>query len=165
MDFYEMLGERDLNQRNMAMTVLEGEYLGEKALFADDKPVWTSEKKGFFQIHMQAFEKPEYKEAQISPQGIARIDGVKVFCELLGGEKKFVICGGGHVSIPVIQMGLMLGFHITVLEDRPKFADYARRAGAHEIICDSFEEGLEVPCLYRDDRKQAACEKGERSSY
>ncbi len=23
MDFYEMLGERDLNQRNMAMTVLE----------------------------------------------------------------------------------------------------------------------------------------------
>ena len=48
MDFYEMLGERDLNQRNMAMTVLEGEYLGEKALFADDKPVWTSEKRDFF---------------------------------------------------------------------------------------------------------------------
>lgn len=39
-------------------------------------------------------------------------------------------------------MGLMLGFHITVLEDRPKFADHARCAGAHEIICDSFEEGL-----------------------
>ena len=30
MDFYEMLGERDLNQRNMAMTVLEGEYLVKK---------------------------------------------------------------------------------------------------------------------------------------
>lgn len=51
---------------------------------------------------MQAFEKPEYKEAQVSTQGIVRIDGVKVYCELLGSEKKFVICGGGHVSIPVI---------------------------------------------------------------
>ena len=55
---------------------------------------------------------------------------------------RFVICGGGHVSIPIIQMGLMIGCHVTVLEDRLKFADHARRAGVHEVICDSFEEGL-----------------------
>lgn len=51
MDFYEMLGERDLNQRNMAMTVLEGEYLGEKALYVNDKPVWTSEKRIFLDTY------------------------------------------------------------------------------------------------------------------
>lgn len=53
-----------------------------------------------------------------------------------------VICGGGHVSIPMIKMGKMLEFHVIVLEDRPAFADHARMAGADEVVCDSFENGL-----------------------
>ena len=57
-------------------------------------------------------------------------------------EDRLVICGGGHVSIPIIQIGKMLGFHVTVLEDRPVFADHARAAGADEVRCDSFENGL-----------------------
>ena len=40
-------------------------------------------------------------------------------------------------------MGKMLRFQVTVLEDRPKFADNARVAGADVVICDSFEHGLE----------------------
>lgn len=57
-------------------------------------------------------------------------------------EDRLFICGGGHVSIPIIQIGKMLGFHVTVLEDRPVFADHARAAGADEVRCDSFENGL-----------------------
>ena len=34
-------------------------------------------------------------------------------------------------------------YQVTVLEDRPKFADNARVAGADVVICDSFEHGLE----------------------
>ena len=142
MEFYEVLEQINPNQYNMAMTVLEGEYLGEKALFADHKQVWTSERNGFFQLHKQDIREWEDEESWRNLQGIVLIDGTKVFCELLGSEKKFVICGGGHVSIPIIQMGLMIGCHITVLEDRPRFADHARRAGAHEVICDAFGEGL-----------------------
>lgn len=142
MDFYEAIDEINPNQRNLAMTVLEGEYLGEKALFTDDRLVWTSGKPGFFQLHIQEFEKIEHGETLEVSQGILVIDGTRVFCELLGTGKKFVICGGGHVSVPIIQMGLMIGCHITVLEDRPKFADNARRAGASKVICEPFEEGL-----------------------
>lgn len=142
MDFYEAINEANPNQRNLAMTVLEGEYLGEKALFTDDKLVWTSGNPGFFQLHIQELEKIECTEASEISQGIIVIDGTRVFCELLGTGKKFVICGGGHVSVPIIQMGLMIGCHITVLEDRPKFADNARRAGASKVICEPFEEGL-----------------------
>ncbi len=60
----------------------------------------------------------------------------------MGREKQLVICGGGHVSIPLIEIGLKLGFLVTVLEDRPSFADNARRAGATQVICDSFTAGL-----------------------
>ena len=37
----------------------------------------------------------------------------------------------------------MLGFHVTVLEDRPLFANHARSAGADLVICDNFANGLE----------------------
>lgn len=142
MDFYEALDEMNPNHRNMAMTVLEGDYFGEKALFTDYKLVWSSGKPGFFRLHMQELEKMEHRGTTETFQGIIVIDGIRVFCELLGNEKKFVICGGGHVSIPIIQMGLMIGCRVTVLEDRPKFADNARRAGASEVFCEPFEEGL-----------------------
>ena len=41
------------------------------------------------------------------------------------------------------KIGKMLGFHVTVLEDRPLFANHARSAGADIVICDNFESGLE----------------------
>lgn len=44
--------------------------------------------------------------------------------------------------MPVIKIGIMMGWEVTVLEDRPKFADNARRAGASHVICEPFEEGL-----------------------
>lgn len=89
----------------------------------------------------------------------------------------------------IIHMGLMMGCSVTVLEDRPKFADNARRAKATTVICESFEQGFkkltgdadtffiivtrghchdmaclesiikEGACLYRDDWKQSSREK------
>ena len=55
---------------------------------------------------------------------------------------QLVICGGGYVAIAVVKIGKMTGFSVTVLEDRPLYADYARAAGADTVICDTFENGL-----------------------
>lgn len=71
-----------------------------------------------------------------------REDGSRVFSERVGRIPKLIICGGGHVSMPIIRMGKMLGFTVTVLEDRPKFADHARNAGADRVVCDLFTNGL-----------------------
>lgn len=68
--------------------------------------------------------------------------GGKVFRERAGLPPHLVVCGAGHVSMPVIRIGKMIGFYVTVLEDRPKFADNARAAGADEVICLPFEAGL-----------------------
>lgn len=70
-------------------------------------------------------------------------EGERIFRERISKTPQLVICGGGHVSIPIIQIGKMLGFTVVVLEDRPKFADHARNAGADEVICESFENGLD----------------------
>ena len=59
-----------------------------------------------------------------------------------GSAPQLVICGGGYVAIAVVKIGKMTGFSVTVLEDRPLYADHARAAGADTVICDSFENGL-----------------------
>ena len=60
----------------------------------------------------------------------------------VGGAPELVVCGGGHVAIAVVKIARMLGFSVTVLEDRPLYADHARAAGAERVICDTFENGL-----------------------
>lgn len=63
--------------------------------------------------------------------------------ELLGKPGKLVICGGGHVAQQAVILAKHTGFHVTVLEDRPFFADQARAAGADQVICDDFASALE----------------------
>lgn len=134
MSFYDVFETMNPNCRNVAITVIEGSRLGEKALLSDGKLLWESEENGFFS------QKWDFIKAIDS--GVRELDGQKLYFELIGSQKKLVICGGGHVSIPIIKIGKMIGFQVTVLEDRPKFADDARRAGASEVICQPFREGL-----------------------
>lgn len=147
MGFYKAIEKLNPNHQNVAMTVLDGDCLGQKALISDGILIWESEKDGFFsrckeQIVERLTCKLNSENDGEDTSRIEEIGGAKLYCELLGQEKKLVICGAGHVSIPIIRMGQMIGFHVTVLEDRPKFADDARRAGADQVICESFEDGL-----------------------
>lgn len=68
-------------------------------------------------------------------------------------QDRLVICGAGHVALAVIKLGKLLGFSITVIEDRPLFANQAReilREGTdsqnsmnkNEVICEAFEKAL-----------------------
>ncbi|MBP3880309.1 MAG: XdhC family protein [Lachnospiraceae bacterium] len=134
-EFYEQVNELNPNYESVSLTVIEGDDIGEKALCSNRKLVWTSEEAGFFRSHADLV-------GGICESGMHVVDGRHVYAEILGHEKKLVICGGGHVSMPVISIGLMIGFSVTVLEDRPTFADNARRQGATHVICDSFENGL-----------------------
>ncbi len=134
-EFYEQVSQLGGGNRDLALTVLEGESCGQKALVKDDVLVWTSMPDGFFQNYTA-----EIKD--LTPNRINLLGGIRVFADRLGREKKLVICGGGHVSMPIIRIGREIGFYVTVLEDRPKFADNARRAGADEVICEPFDEGL-----------------------
>ncbi len=119
------------------LTIIKGPHTGEKAFFAEGELLWQHPENGFFTEHREAME-------QIRTSGQQELLGETIFCDCLGDEKKLVICGAGHVGVALLRMALMLGFDTTVLEDRPSFADAARRAGAKRVICDSFEQGLDA---------------------
>ena len=133
---FEAIQRTDTNRFNMVLTVLDGENIGEKVLTSDGSILWESQEHGFFRGFQDDIK-------ALDDSGVIRLGGHEVFCDVLGNEKQIVICGGGHVSIPVITLGVMMGCEVTVLEDRPLFADNARRAGATKVICAPFEEGLE----------------------
>jgi xanthine dehydrogenase accessory factor len=132
---FKIISELDTNKINLIATVIDGEFKGEKIIFSDGQTVYLSHEEGFLSRHRHVL-------SGMNESGIVSIDGTRVFCELIGGEKKLVICGGGHISIPIIQIGKILDFHVCVLEDRVSFADDAKRAGADNVICDGFSEGL-----------------------
>ena len=133
---FEAIQRTDTNRFNMVLTVLDGENIGEKVLTSDGSILWESQEHGFFRGFQDEIK-------ALDDSGVIRLGGHEVFCDVLGNEKQIVICGGGHVSIPVITLGVMMGCEVTVMEDRPLFADNARRAGATKVICAPFEEGLE----------------------
>lgn len=111
--------EEEQNQKLWSVTCLEGACAGEKKL-------------------LDGNDMPEHFQT-----GVCKMGEDMVFAEELWQAPVCVICGAGHVGIPMIRLASFAGFEVIVVEDRPSFADQARKAGADRVICDSFEKGLE----------------------
>ena len=133
---HTLISECNANHKNIIATIIEGEQIGHQMLLSDGQIVYCSNAAVFNEMLQN-------EVSALRESGIMNSSSGQIFCEILGGEKRIIICGGGHVSIPIISIGKMLGFHIIVLEDRPMFADNARAAGAHEVLCESFDSGLD----------------------
>lgn len=133
---YQTIREKLKEQECSLFTVLEGEHIGEKLLWCKEEAVWQSAPDGFLSDKKEMI-------ADTNGSGIIETEGTRIFCERFSTKSRLVICGGGHVSIAVAGLGKKLGFEVTVLEDRPTFANNARRAGADEVICDNFADSME----------------------
>src|ERR1700676_3064236 len=53
---------------------------------------------------------------RIEPNGSPRI-----FIDPIAGAQRLIIVGAGHIAQPLAAMGSMLGFHVTVIDDRHQF--------------------------------------------
>lgn len=135
-EIYKAISESNMNCMTYMLTLISGSEAGEKALFSEGKLIYTESESRFFE------ENAGILRDEIRP-GIISFSGQEIYCELIGSDKEIVICGGGHVSMPIISIGQMIGCTITCIDDRPRFADDARRQGADNVICDSFEHALE----------------------
>ena len=53
-------------------------------------------------------------------------------------EPRLIILGGGHIAQPLAEFGAKTGFSVTVVDDRPVFANAERFPLADRVICESF---------------------------
>lgn len=51
---------------------------------------------------------------------------------------RLILLGGGHVAQPLCRYAADLDFAVTVVDDRPSFANAARFPEAEHIVCDAF---------------------------
>ena len=52
--------------------------------------------------------------------------GFSVFLNVLSADAQLIICGAGHIAIPLAQFAQQLGFQVTVIDDRSDFASSSR---------------------------------------
>ena len=71
-----------------------------------------------------------------------RIQSKELATALAKQKLSLIICGGGHVGYYVEQLGRMLDFDVTVVDDRPEFANNDRFPKS-KVICAPFEDAIE----------------------
>jgi xanthine dehydrogenase accessory factor len=92
-------------------------------------------------------------------------DETEVFIEYILDKPNLIICGGGHIALPLCNIGKMLEFKTTIIDDRIDFANIERFPMADRVLCKDFNEAIEdvkpnkssyfviVTRGHKDDRK------------
>jgi len=63
-------------------------------------------------------------------------NGIRIFFDVISENNKLVICGAGHIAIPLARFARELGFSVTAVDDRPDFANQSRFERCQVVVED-----------------------------
>ena len=93
------------------------------------------------------------------------IDGI-TYIRNFRPQERLMILGAGHIAQPLCRYAADLGFLVTVVDDRPTFANESRFPEATVVLCEPFVEAIEhlnltaqdyVAVITRGHRYDADC--------
>ena len=67
-------------------------------------------------------------------------NSVELYLEIRRAVQELVIVGAGHIAVPLAHIGALLGFRVTVLDDRPDFATPERFPDAERVVRADFSD-------------------------
>jgi xanthine dehydrogenase accessory factor len=67
-------------------------------------------------------------------------DGVEIYIEIRRPVRDLIVVGAGHIAQPMAHLGALLGYRVTVLDDRPDFATRERFPDADRLIRADFSD-------------------------
>lgn len=125
-------------------TVTEGEYAGSKMLYTRE----FHECLGHAPV---SFWEERYDRLMaVEETSLLKEETPGIFVELFMENPRMIIFGGGHVSKPVCAMGKMLGFHVTVMDDREKFLSRDRFPQADRLLQVDFSQADQIIPSYEN---------------
>jgi xanthine dehydrogenase accessory factor len=81
-------------------------------------------------------------------QGTARTvaldDETELLVEPVLAKPRLVIVGGGHVGLAIAKLAVQLDYEVTVIDDRPEFANRERFGGVNEVVNMDMPKALET---------------------
>ncbi|WP_312941837.1 XdhC/CoxI family protein [Oscillibacter sp.] len=66
-------------------------------------------------------------------------------------KERLILLGGGHIAQPLCRYCADIGFAVTVVDDRPSFANQTRFPEAAEVICDAFPDAIRTLSITKRD--------------
>lgn len=96
----------------------------------------------------------EEKKEEILQNGVPVLymDGKKeIFAEPFYKKERLLIFGGGHIAKCIVSLAKMVGFYVAVCDDREEFANNERFPEADQVLCDKFENCIEILKPGRND--------------
>jgi len=149
-DFFEDLDNEAGSGRTSALAII---ISGKEILssFIGKKMLITSDGIAMGSLGMEKIEKlvvPESSKAikEGSPRLRTYIleetkkQEVIIFINVIPGEANLIIAGGGHIAKPLLEIAKVLGFNVTIVDDRKEYANKFRFPLADEIICGDFKD-------------------------
>lgn len=80
------------------------------------------------------------------PEGVTEAGEVRLYLEAHSPAPELVIVGAGHIAQPLSGLGALLGFRVTVADDRAGFATPERFPQAHRLVLVDFDDPFrEIP--------------------
>lgn len=139
--FYEVLKERIQNNNELhIVTIVKANmesYIGKRILISEKQIIFNEVNN--LEVQNSIFNNINFNECG----KIHKIDNdIEIVIEHIISKPNLIICGGGHIALSLCDMGKMLDFNVTVIDDRYDFANSERFPKADNIICDSFTNAL-----------------------
>jgi xanthine dehydrogenase accessory factor len=80
--------------------------------------------------------KPENRKLDLNSIGMECGGGIELFIEYFGGRKSFVLFGGGHVGQALAPILELLGYNLTIFDNRPVIEAFIASEKRNLIISD-----------------------------
>lgn len=140
-DVYRGLkGELDQGKKAVMITFMSNGKTGEdpshKKYILTEEQLRTSGTLHF--MDETAVEKAQLALKTGNLQYFQSSNGTGVLIEPYFPEPHLIVLGGGHIAKPLAEFGAKVGFLVTVVDDRPMFANKYRFPEAEKVICESF---------------------------
>lgn len=142
----DLLEEINAGKRAVIFTTLDSSQRDiissqNKILFTQDSLLTYRKSSDFDEI---IYEKAKYALETGNLQFIKVSEEKTYLIEPYFPEPHLIVLGGGHIAKPLAEFGAKVGFSVTVIDDRPSFANSKRFPLAENVICESFEKCFDL---------------------
>ncbi len=67
---------------------------------------------------------------------------LRIFLDPIFPKARLLILGGGHIALPLVRIGKLLNYEVTVVDDRLSFANPGRFPEADVVLCEEFRKAI-----------------------
>jgi xanthine dehydrogenase accessory factor len=113
--------------------------VGGKAIVFDDGSVEGILGIGISELRLRDLALASLKERKSRTVDVET--GIRVFFDVISPEKRLLICGAGHIAVPLARFARELDFKVSVIDDRADFANSARFPDC-DVLAEEFSIAL-----------------------